>query len=266
MQQDEVLERMLDYFRATGQGEWSEESRPDQENRTEPSPDYIIRNLETDHLAAVEITQFNWPLDETTVIKAIGHCCRKVSQTIGTRVCGLFQISVDLLDVRSAGVFARRQRQTTVQQLTRAIADTAPSMAVGEVRALDLPFEARLTRLGDSGPGMVGWGSNTSTETFEEMDDLEAVMNDNARKFAAFEGMPHILVIVFLSGTVDSVKLIAPVLQLPRAVDRLLFLLPDGGGWEFVEYSEVCRSQLGVVVDRENRRVTWSPVGRHSDR
>lgn len=247
-----AIEALLRHFSGSGRGDWVIELRPDEENRSEPLPDFVIREKRTNQLAAVEVTSFDWPLDIGTVQSGMNFAGREVAARLQGQVEGTFGITVDLLVVRDAEAFARNRRGATIQQLADLVLEHGASMRVGESKGINEPFPLRLTRLSDSGDPYVGWVSIASVDSFQRLDEMEEVLRQNSKKFAGFPRMPHLLLVV-VAMTEEALRLIGPALNIPDGVDELYFLIREDSTPRIVGYAAISTPEPGVMLDRNQR-------------
>ncbi len=249
-----ALSVLLRHLKASGRGIWQFESRPDDGDRTKPRPDFIVREVKTGQRAAVEMTSFDWPLDGTTVRASIKSACKQVSANVRDAVKGTFGLAVELLDARNGGLFTRTARGRTVRQLAELIKAAAPAMRVGETRRFAQPLRLLLTRYSESGDAQIGLMSSTSIDFFGEMDDLETVLYQNARKFDGFDGVGRWLVVVAMR-TEETLSLMAPVLRIPPQIDELFFITYENSLPRVIEHKAIAVPDPNLLVDRERKAV-----------
>lgn len=160
-------------------------------------------------------------------------------------------------------MFARDSREDTIHNLAEVIQGPARRMHAGQSRSFSDPFPFRLSRLSDSGDLYFGWISNTSIDTFEEMDELDRMLADNARKFKGLEDLLSWLVVCYL-GTEHGLRLIGPSLKIPP-IDSLFFIVYEESKPRIVEYNAIWEPDAALTVDRELRAVrTVVPFLQHN--
>jgi|GEM_PF-5817276 len=251
--EEKALAVLLRHLKANGRGNWQKESRPDESDRDQPAPDFLISRQETAEQVAVEVTTFDWPPDATTIKAAMSRACREV-ECRAVQVEGTFALSVDLLDIRRREVFSRALRESTVQGLTELLRINGAALRLGEVRDFKEPFPLSLRRVADDGQTKVGWVALISNDIFEELDELERVLRDNARKFERLNDIPRWMVVLYL-GTEARLELLAPSLRLPSEIDELYFIVYERSCPRLIDFRDVTSSVSGVMLDRENRAV-----------